>query len=191
MANFLGAGVMADAFFMAFRIPNFLRRIFAEGAFSQAFIPVFSELNDKDAKGARNLVASTLGILGASTLLITVLGMIFAPVVIRVLAPGFVADELKFNATVDALRIMFPYLFCISLVAMSAGVLNSNNRWAIPAITPVMLNICLILTLLFLLPFFDSLATALAYGVLGAGVFSTRGTVTKSKKGRLFGVSKI
>jgi putative peptidoglycan lipid II flippase len=170
MANLLGPGALADAFFVAFRIPNFLRRIFGEGAFSQAFVPVFSELTERNTLEAKKFISAAAGMLGAVTLILTVLGIIFAPYIVRVFAPGFIDDSLKFDMTVNALRIMFPYLFCISLVAMSAGVLNTVNRFAIPAVTPVLLNICLILAMWFLIPVLDNAAQALAVGVLIAGV---------------------
>ncbi len=140
MANVLGSSALADAFFVAFRIPNFLRRIFAEGAFSQAFVPVFSELNERNTVEAREFVAASFGLLSLVTLGLSALGVVFAEPLVALLAPGFVDDPFKFEATVGALQIMFPYLFCISLVAMSAGVLNSVNRFAVPAVTPVMLN---------------------------------------------------
>lgn len=169
MANLLGPGALADAFFVAFRIPNFLRRIFAEGAFSQAFVPVFSELTENNTQQAKQFVSASTGLLGAATLLLTALGIIFAPQIVTVFAPGFVDDPVKFDVTVNSLRIMFPYLFCISLVAMSAGVLNTLNRFAIPAVTPVLLNICLILAMWILIPVLENAAQALAVGVLIAG----------------------
>ena len=169
MANILGPSALADAFFVAFRIPNFLRRIFGEGAFSQAFVPVFSELTEQNTLEAKQFVNVSAGVLGAVTLALTILGMIFAPAIVSVFAPGFVDEPQKFNVTVDALRIMFPYLFCISLIAMSAGVLNTLNRFAVPAITPVLLNVCLIVAMWVLVPLVDNAARALAIGVLVAG----------------------
>lgn len=169
MANILGSSALSDAFFVAFRIPNFLRRIFAEGAFSQAFVPVFSELTEQNTIEAKRFVNASAGLLALSTFILTVIGMIFAPFIVSVFAPGFVDDPEKFSATVDSLRIMFPYLFCISLVAMSAGVLNTVNRFAIPAVTPVLLNVCLIVAMLVLVPYVGNAAQALAIGVLVAG----------------------
>ena len=170
MANILGPGPLADAFFVAFRIPNFLRRIFAEGAFSQAFVPVFSELTEQNTDQAKRFVNASAGILALATLLLTILGVVFAPFIVSVFAPGFVNDPVKFDTTVNSLRIMFPYLFCISLVAMSAGVLNTLNKFAVPAVTPVLLNICLIIAMWLLVPILDNAAQALAVGVLIAGV---------------------
>ena len=170
MANLLGAGGLADAFFVAFRIPNFLRRIFAEGAFSQAFVPVFSQLNERNTNEAKAFVNSVTGILALSTFVLSLLGMVFAPAIISLFAPGFIDQPEKFDATVEALRLMFPYLFCISLVAMSAGVLNTVNRFAVPAVTPVILNLCLIFAMWLLIPLVGNGARALAIGVLIAGV---------------------
>lgn len=169
MANVLGSGMLADAFFVAFRIPNFLRRIFGEGAFSQAFVPVFAELRANNTQQAKEFVNSTAGILGFAVLVLSIIGVLAAPWIVKFFAPGFISEPEKFNATADALRIMFPYLFCISLVAMSAGILNTTNRFAVPAATPVLLNICLILALLYLVPVLTNAAQALAVGVLIAG----------------------
>ncbi len=169
MANLIGPGAMADAFFVAFRIPNFLRRIFGEGAFSQAFVPVFSELTERNTATARQFVNASAGILALATLILSVLGIVFAPWIIRLFAPGFMDEPEKFDVTVEALRWMFPYLFCISLVAMSGGVLNTLNRFAVPAVTPVLLNLCLIAAMLVLLPATANAAQALAIGVLIAG----------------------
>lgn len=170
MANFLGSGPISDAFFVAFRIPNFLRRIFGEGAFSQAFVPVYTELNEQNSQEAREFIASTSGRLGFIVFLLSVLGVVFAPWIIHLFAPGYVDEPEKFAATVDALRIMFPYLFFIFLVAMSGAILNSLNRFAIPAATPVLLNICLITTLLLFVQQAENAAHTLAIGVLLAGV---------------------
>ena len=162
MANVLGSSALADAFFVAFRIPNFLSRIFAEGAFSQAFVPVFSELSERNTAEARQFVAASFGLLGIVTLALSALGVMYADVLVTLLAPGFVGDPTKYAATVGALQIMFPYLFCISIVAMSAGVLNTVNRFALPAVTPVMLNICLILAMWQLMPVMEPDSKALA-----------------------------
>jgi len=169
MANVFGAGALSDAFFVAFRIPNFLRRIFGEGAFSQAFVPVFSELTERNTAEAKQFVCATSGILALVTFLLTVLGIVFAPQIIMVLTPGFSDDPEKFANTVEAMRIMFPYLFCISLVAMSGGILQTENRFSVPAVTPVLLNLCMILAIWQLVPLLDSATRALALGVLFAG----------------------
>ena len=172
MANVLGSGAVSDAFFVAFRIPNFLRRIFGEGAFSQAFVPVYAELNEGNSTEAKRFLAATSGRLAAIVLVLTVCGVLFAPWLVRLFAPGYIDEPEKFSATVEALRIMFPYLFFISLVAMSGAVLNTLNRFAVPAATPVLLNICLILTLLVFVQHIElaRAAQTLAYGVIAAGV---------------------
>ena len=169
MANILGSGGVADAFFVAFRIPNFLRRIFGEGAFSQAFIPVFSELTETNTQEAKRFVNATAGVLALITLGLSILGVIFAPFLVSLYAYGYVEKPEQFNATVDALRVMFPYLFCVSLVAMSAGILNTRNRFAVPAVTPVLLNLCMILAMWFIVPLMNNAAKALAIGVMLAG----------------------
>ena len=169
MANILGSGGVADAFFVAFRIPNFLRRIFGEGAFSQAFIPVFSELTETNTQEAKRFVNATAGVLALITLVLSILGVIFAPFLVSLYAYGYVEKPEQFNATVDALRVMFPYLFCVSLVAMSAGILNTRNRFAVPAVTPVLLNLCMILAMWFIVPLMNNAAKALAIGVMLAG----------------------
>ena len=170
MANVLGSSALADAFFVAFRIPNFLRRIFAEGAFSQAFVPVFAELTERNTQHARQFVQASSGCLALATLLLSVLGMVFAEWLVLLLAPGYQADPAKFANTSEALRIMFPYLFCISLMAMSAGILNTLNRFALPAATPILLNVCLIVAMWGLVPVLDNAAKALAVGVMVAGL---------------------
>ena len=170
-AQFLGASVFADAFFVAFRIPNFLRRIFAEGAFSASFVPVYTE---KETLGTEQEIRRFLdvlcGRLGLVLLLVTLGGIALAPWVVRVLAPGFGEDPIKFAATVDALRFTFPYIFCISLVAMAAGILNARDRFAVPALTPILLNLSLIGAVFVLIPHFPNAAVALAVGVLIAGL---------------------
>ena len=170
MANVIGTGAMADAFFVAFRIPNFLRRIFGEGAFSQTFVPVFAELRVRQDNEARVMVNHMAGTLGMTVLVLSVLGVLGAPWLVKLFAPGFIDQPEKFAATVDALRIMFPYLFFISLVAMSAGILNTEGVFAAPAITPVLLNLSLVGAIVWLVPFTENAASALAIGVLIAGV---------------------
>ncbi len=169
MANVLGSTGLADAFFVAFRIPNFLRRIFGEGAFAQAFIPVFSELTAQNTQDAKRFVNSTAGFLALITFVLATAGIVFAPALVGLYAPGYSVGSTQFTETVVMLRVMFPYLFCISLVAMSAGILNTLNRFAVPAVTPVILNVCMILAMFVLVPFFDNAARALACGVLIAG----------------------
>ena len=132
--------------------------------FRKLFVPVFSELSERNTTEAKQFVAASFGLLGVVTLGLSALGVLYADALVTLLAPGFVDDPNKYAATVGALQIMFPYLFCISIVAMSAGVLNTMNRFAVPAVTPVMLNICLILAMWQLMPVMEPSSKALAVG---------------------------
>jgi putative peptidoglycan lipid II flippase len=166
-----GTGVAADAFYVAFRIPNFLRRIFGEGAFSQSFVPVFAEYKAKyTAADARAFVDHMTGILGLILFVVTLIGVIAAPILVTILAPGFLAEPHKYNLTVQMLRITFPYILFISLVAMAAGVLNTYGRFGAAAFTPVLLNFSLIGAALWLAPHMDEPVMALAWGVFISGV---------------------
>lgn len=172
-AGLIGAGatVAADAFYTAFRIPNFLRRIFGEGALSQAFVPVFAEYRARtDPAEARAFVDQLTGVLGVVLFVITLIGVIAAPILVMVLAPGFLADPHKYDLTVQMLRIIFPYLLFVSLVALSAGVLNSYGRFGAAAFTPVLLNLSLIGAALWLAPRLEEPVVGLAWGVFIAGV---------------------
>jgi putative peptidoglycan lipid II flippase len=170
-AQVLGSGLLADAFFVAFRIPNFFRRIFAEGAFSAAFVPVYSEYETHGGEArAKAFLDLMFGRLCLILLVVTVLGVIGAPTLVIILAPGFQGDPEKFQSTIDALRFTFPYLFFISLVAMAGGILNTRDRFSVPALTPLLLNICLIGAVFLLVPRFENSAVALGLGVLIAGV---------------------
>ncbi|MDP3535333.1 murein biosynthesis integral membrane protein MurJ [Halomonas sp. M1] len=170
VATFLGAGNGADAFFVAFKIPNFLRRLFAEGAFNQAFVPVLSEYSTQRSKQEiRELLNAVAGSLTAMLALITAFAMLAAPWLVWVFAPGFGRDPEKLAMTADMLRLTFPYLLLISLTAFSGSVLNTWNRFAVPAFTPVLLNLSLIGAALFLMPLMEEPAMALAWGVLIAG----------------------
>ncbi|MCW8828746.1 MAG: murein biosynthesis integral membrane protein MurJ [Gammaproteobacteria bacterium] len=172
-ANLFGAGAATDAFFVAFKIPNFLRRLFAEGAFSQAFVPVLSEYKSLRSQAeVRLLVASVSGTLGSVLLLLTLLAVLGAYPLVTLFAPGFVldADDGKYALTAQMLRITFPYLLFISLTALSAGILNSYGKFAVPAVTPVWLNLSLIGAAFWLSPHFEPSVVALAWGVFIAGV---------------------
>ncbi len=170
-ANLFGAGAATDAFFVAFKIPNFMRRLFAEGAFSQAFVPVLSEYKSRRSEAeVRLLVANVSGTLGAILMLLTVLAIVGATPLVTVFAPGFRGDEAKFALTAEMLRITFPYLFLISLTALAGGILNTYGRFAIPAVTPVWLNLALIGAAFYLAPQFEPSVVGLAWGVFIAGV---------------------
>ena len=171
IARAFGASAETDAFFVAFRLSNLLRRLFAEGAFSQAFVPVLTEYREtRGHQEVRELAASVSGVLGAVLLLVSALGIVAAPVLILVFAPGFVGAEAKYELTVQLLRITFPYLFFISLTALAAGILNTYGRFGVPAFTPALLNLSLIGAALVLAPRMEEPVFALAFGVLVAGV---------------------
>jgi putative peptidoglycan lipid II flippase len=172
IARMLGAGIGADAFFVAFRIPNFLRRLFAEGAFSQAFVPVLSEYKtQRSADEVRDLIAHTAGALTLVLTIVTCLGILAAPWVIGVFAPGFHSgDGTKRLLAEQMLRITFPYLLLISLAALCAGVLNTYERFGVPAFTPVFLNVSMIGCALVLGPELTEPAFALAIGVTIGGI---------------------
>ena len=172
IARVFGAGIYTDAFFVAFKIPNLLRRLFAEGAFSQAFVPVLSEYKaqrgESETHDLINHVATTLGL---ALVVVTFLGMLAAPVVVYVSAPGwFEADQGKFSLTVDLLRITFPYIFFISLASLAGGVLNTYSKFSVPAFTPVWLNVTFIIAALFFAPYFDPPIKVLAWAVFVGGV---------------------
>ena len=169
LAHVLGAGGAADAFFLAFKIPNFFRRLFSEGAFSQAFVPVLSEYRQNGSHAAvQALVDRVAGCLGSVLLLVTVLAVIGSPVVAAIFASGYLNDPLKFTLLSDLIRITFPYLLLISLTGFAGAVLNSYDRFAVPAFTPVLLNICMIGAAWFAAPSFSQPVFALAWGVLVA-----------------------
>jgi putative peptidoglycan lipid II flippase len=170
LANLIGANGNADAFFVAFKIPNFLRRLFAEGAFAQAFVPVLADTREKGGFAAvRELVDRVAGVLGGTLLLLTVLTIVASPVVATIFAPGFLRDPAKLALTGDLIKLTFPYLLLISLTGFAGAILNSYQRFAIPALTPVLLNLCLIASALWFAPHFEEPVVALALGVLVAG----------------------
>ncbi|MDT8399005.1 MAG: murein biosynthesis integral membrane protein MurJ [Pseudomonadales bacterium] len=170
-AAIFGDGPEADAFFVAFKIPNFLRRLFAEGAFSQAFVPVLSEYRKtRTLAEVKLLLDHVLGSLGLILLVITVLGVAAAPLLAALFAPGYLASPAQFALLVEMLRITFPYILLISLTGFAGSILNSYGRFAIPAMTPVFLNISLISCALLLSPLLEVPVMALAWGVLLAGI---------------------
>jgi putative peptidoglycan lipid II flippase len=171
MARIFGAGLATDAFFVAFRIPNLLRRMFAEGAFSQAFVPVLAEHRSRrgDAE-TRLLVDRVATLLFLAVTLVTVLGVLAAPYIVYVSAPGFSATPEKFALTVAMLRITFPYILFISLVSLAGGILNTWSRFAVPAFTPTLLNLSFIFAAVVVAPYFDPPVMVLAWAVLAGGV---------------------
>ena len=171
IARAFGAGMATDAFFVAFRLPNLLRRLFAEGAFSQAFVPIFGEYkNRRGPDETRLLVDHVVSLLALILFLVTLIGVIAAPIIIYLTAPGFATDPGKFQLSVDLLRITSPYIFFISLVAVAAGILNSYGKFWVSAFTPVLLNLCLIGGALWGARFFSQPIMALGWAVFAAGV---------------------
>ena len=171
VAGYFGSTASADAFFVAFKIPNFLRRLFAEGAFSQAFVPVLSEYrSQRSFDQVRELVSRVSGTLIATLLMVTLAGVLAAPVLIRLFAPGFIDDTAKLALAGEMLRITFPYLLLISLTAFCGAILNTYGRFAVPAFTPVLLNLSMIGATVLLTPYFNEPVMALAWGVAVAGI---------------------
>jgi putative peptidoglycan lipid II flippase len=171
VARFFGAGMAADAFFVAFKIPNFLRRLFAEGAFSQAFVPVLAGVKEEQGKeGVRQFIAAMSGRFALILFLVTLLGVLGAPLIIGLFAPGFLDTPEKFDLTVSLLQITFPYLLFISLTALAGALLNTYGHFSVPAFTPVLLNLSLIGAAIYLSPYFEQPIFALAWGVFIAGV---------------------
>lgn len=169
--NLFGAGKLMDAFLVAFKIPNFLRRLFAEGAFSQAFVPVLSDVRaqrgDDAVRQLINHVAGTLTLIIGS---LTAVAMVFSPAIIFIFAPGFHDDAVRFDLAADMLRITFPYLLLISLTAFAGGILNSYGRFGASSFTPVLLNLTMIACAIWLAPLLTTPIMALAWGVLIAGI---------------------
>jgi putative peptidoglycan lipid II flippase len=170
IARAFGAGMMTDAFFVAFKLPNLLRRLFAEGAFSQAFVPILAEYKNRNGEDAtRQLVSQVASLLTLVLLAVAAAGILGAPLLVYVSAPGFADEPAKFDLTVLLTRVTFPYIAFMSLVALAAGVLNTWSRFSIPAVTPVLLNLAMILAATVLAPHFDPPVLALAWGVLLGG----------------------
>lgn len=171
IARIFGAGLATDAFFVAFRIPNLLRRLFAEGAFSQAFVPILAEYkNTRTADETRNLIDHISTLLMIVLFFVTLIGVIAAPWIIYVSAPGFLDNPEKFALTVDLLRITFPYILFISLVALAGGILNTYGKFNVPAITPAFLNLSFIACALWLTPYMQPPVLALAWAVFIGGI---------------------
>lgn len=171
IARIFGAGMAADAFFVAFKLPNLLRRIFAEGAFSQAFVPILAEYkNSQGEEATRTFLAYVSGMLTLILALVTVAGMVAAPWVIMVTAPGFAATPERFELTSNLLRVTFPYILLISLTSMVGSVLNTWNRFSVPAFAPTLLNVSMIGFSLFAAPYFNPPVMALAWAVLVGGL---------------------
>jgi len=172
MADLLGATWVSDVFIVAQKIPNFLRRLFAEGAFSQAFIPVLSEYQtNRTSVEVRTLIAETSGTLGLILLIIAIVGVIGSPVLVSLFGPGFLGESKEFELASLLLKITFPYILFISLTAFSGSVLNSIGRFAVPAFTPVFLNLSMIAAAILVSPALpETTAMAFAWGIFIAGI---------------------
>ncbi len=171
-ARYFGVSGETDAFFLAFKIPNFMRRLFAEGSFSLAFVPVLSEVRESgDRQALKDLVDHVTGTLAGILLIITAIGIFAAPMMLAIFAPGWLIEgRPEFWLSADMLRITFPYVLLISLTALSGGILNTFERFLVPALTPVLLNISLIAAAVFLSGQMEVPVKALAWGVLAAGI---------------------
>lgn len=171
ISHVFGANVATDAFWVAFRIPNFMRRMFAEGSFSTAFVPVFTEVKEKGSQAElKELMSRVAGTLGGVLLVVTALCVLFAPQVATLFTPGAVDDPRKFTLTVELLRLTFPFLLFVSLTALSGGALNSFHRFGLPALTPVILNLCMIAGAWWLSQRLQTPILAMGWAVLVAGI---------------------
>ena len=170
IAIFLGTSIYADAFFVAFRLPNTFRRLFAEGTFNAAFIPSYTSEKLKSKANGKKFADEVLTLLTLGLLIIVLIVEIFTPYVVYLIAPGFIEDNVKFDLAVDLTRITFPFLAFVSLSSFFAGILNSENKFAAAAAAPIFLNLILILSLFISYYFNQDFATNLSYGVSLSGL---------------------
>ena len=171
LTGLLGAGVALDAFVVMMKIPSVFRRLFAEGAFNQAFIPVLAEYKENNSpEETKDLINFTFGALSSVLLCVTILALLAAPIFVMVFAPGFYLEPLKKELAIDILQITFPYLFFISLVALSGSILNSYERFSLPALTPLFYNLSLIVAAVWFAPALDLPIYAIAWAVFFAGI---------------------
>ena len=171
IANLLGAGILSDAFFVAFKIPNFMRRLFAEGAFNSAFLPLYAGVVATEGKEKARILSQEIhAVLFVILLIITVLAIIFMPALMQILAPGFDKEPAKYELAVTLTRITFPYILFISLVSLQGGILNSADKFAAVAATPIIMNVCLIIAMFVVAPVTPTPAHAMAIGVMFSGV---------------------
>ena len=168
IAKILGAGAMSDSFFVAFRLPNLFRSIFAEGAFNAAFVPMFAKITDEEEQ--RKFAGQVFSFLTAVLLIITIIAELAMPALVYGLASGFKEDPTKFDLTVALTRITFPYLLFISLVSLQGGILNTKDKFSAAAFAPVLMNLTMIVFLLGLKEFTETPAHALSWGVFAAGI---------------------
>ena len=192
VARVFGAGMATDAFFVAFKLPNLLRRIFAEGAFSQAFVPILAEYKSKQGEEAtRVFVSYVSGLLTLVLALVTILGMLAAPWVITITAPGFADTADKFVLTTQLLRITFPYILLISLASLVGAILNTWNRFSVPAFAPTFLNVSMIGFALFAAPHFHPPVLALAWAVTVGGVLQLAYQLPHLKKNGMLVLPRV
>ena len=171
IAWYFGAGHSSDAFIAAFRIPNLLRRLFGEGAISNAFIPVLTEyLTEEGQHEGLRLAQSALFVMSILLVLLSIFGILLAPLIVKVIAPGFFESPGKMSLTITLTRIMFPYIFFIGMVALCMGILNVFGHFAAPAIAPVLLNLAMICAVIFICPYLSNPVMGLAVGVIIGGV---------------------
>jgi len=170
IANFFGAGLVADAFFVAYRIPNLLRQLLGEGALSASFIPVFTEYLTTKPKEETQRLARISGLVLLTILsILTILGIIFSPIIVRIVAPGFIKNPEKLSLTITLTRILFPFIMAVGLAALALGILNSLHRFIIPALAPCLLSISEIFFILLICPLMERPIIGLALGVLIGG----------------------
>ncbi len=182
IAIFLGASIFADAFFVAFRLPNTFRRLFAEGTFNAAFIPSYTSAKIEDKKRGKKFADDVLSSLLLILLFIVTLVEIFTPYLIYIIAPGFLEDQIKFNLAVEFTRITFPFLLFVSLSSLFGGILNSNNKFAAAAAAPIILNVVLIISLIYSYIQGLDYAKQLSYGVTTAGIIQLFFLIYATKK---------
>ena len=182
IAIFLGASIFADAFFVAFRLPNTFRRLFAEGTFNAAFIPSYTSAKIENKKKGKKFADDVLSSLLLILLFIVTIVEIFTPYLIYIIAPGFLEDQIKFNLAVELTRITFPFLLFVSLSSFFAGILNSNNKFAAAAAAPIILNVVLILSLIYSYMQGLNYAKQLSYGVTLAGIIQLFFLIYVTKK---------
>jgi putative peptidoglycan lipid II flippase len=188
IAWYFGAGLNSDAFIAAFRIPNLLRKLLGEGSISNAFVPVLTDYLARDGKDeALRLAKSALWVMSIILVIVSICGIILSPLIVKIIAPGFVDSPGKISLTIVLTRIMFPYIFFIGLVALCMGILNVFGHFATPALAPVLLNLAMILSIFFLCPHFSKPVLGLAAGVMIGGVLQLGFQVPAMvKKGFLF-----
>ncbi|MCB0345512.1 MAG: murein biosynthesis integral membrane protein MurJ, partial [Bdellovibrionales bacterium] len=172
IAGFFGAGRTTDAFFVAFKVPNLLRRLVAEGSLSTAFVPIFVEEREKSHEASREAVGAVTSFTICLTGFLTILGMIFAEEITLLFAPGFATEPEQVVLSSELLRLMFPYIVLVSALALAASILNSLGKFALPALAPALLNVVMIFAVFAVAPYLDEPVFALAWAVLGGGILA-------------------